>query len=112
MNMKQNNFEEKIRKLKALKIPDCPTRLETNVLRRVRKTQTSNEASVWDFMELISPVKGFALAVLTVVVMTSFFVTASQQSAQTQSSKRQIEINHLFGFDAITAVIEVDLSHH
>lgn len=74
-----------------MELPDCPSSIENNVLRRVRLSKEDEKPSVWDWFSVVVPQPTFVAASLALVVVASAGITAMAiKSFESDSESRAL----------------------
>ncbi len=88
--MKDHIFEELLRAERARSLPECPSNIEANVLRRIRLAKSESDAgSVLDWIFGLLPQKSLILSALAVTVMLSVTSTVVLEASSARASKSQ-----------------------
>ena len=106
--MNEEEFNRGVEVIKGKKLPDCPSNLEANVLRRVRLAKSDIEVDFLSWIGSLIPKTAFVMGALALVIATSSIVTYASTSAHAANIERKIETDRALnlGFVKSTELLE------
>ncbi|WP_269541657.1 hypothetical protein [Cerasicoccus fimbriatus] len=87
--MKQNDFDQIIRRMKDATVPDCPPSLENNVLRRIRITADETTQSISEWLFGLVPQPQFILSAVALTLTVSLGSTIISTNLQADVTQKK-----------------------
>ena len=106
--MNEDDFDHLVEALSESALPACPTDLEHNVLRRVRRAQFCRE-SIWDWLNGWIPRPAFALATVSIAVVSSVTTSAVLLTGHEAATSQTARL--VLGFDSFSASLSLPTDH-
>lgn len=110
--MNEEELNQRIAAVKAKSLPECPTNMEANVLRRVRLAEAERESDFWSWIGALIPQTAFVMGALALVVATSSVVTYASTSSHMAEVERRTEVSQALDLGFVKSAELIDFSKH
>jgi hypothetical protein len=108
--MKENEFDSLIQRMRDTTLPDCPSSLESNVLRRIRVAGDETSLSLFDWMLALIPRPGFVATAFVLTIAISFSITFHLNTSQQDIRQSEMVASKALGFDVFQSNDFFDLN--
>lgn len=110
--MNEEELDQRLAAVKEKRLPECPSNLEANVLRRVRLAESQLESDFLSWIGALIPRTSFVMGALALVVATSSVVTYASTSSRMAEVERRTEVSQALDLGFVKSVELFDFSKH